>query len=63
MNFDSEESCREHFASEEHDLVAIMAWIRVVARLNRGMARIKAGLETKSFDPANEKYLDNVMTL
>ncbi|MCJ7747908.1 MAG: hypothetical protein MUP27_09195 [Desulfobacterales bacterium] len=37
MKFDSRAECQEHFESEQHKMVAIMAWIRCVARMNQGI--------------------------
>lgn len=35
QEFDSPETCREHFRSMEHKMVAVPAWIRYVARTER----------------------------
>ena len=55
MEFNSEESCGEHFKSDEHNMVAIPAWIRNVAKMHRDSLR-------RATDP-REKTLDNVLTL
>lgn len=37
MKFDSNTTCQEHFESDQHKIVAIMTWIRYVAKMDWGI--------------------------
>lgn len=54
VEFDSNEACREHFKSLEHNMVAIPAWIRCVASMHRGAPREAEEWSKKCFDDVAE---------
>jgi len=57
QEFDSEESCREHFRSDEHNVVAIPAWIRYVAKMHRDSERRNnAAMQRKSLDSMSTSW-------